>query len=256
MNNFSKLSTVLATLLLVSGCSQVQDSQTWRGLNSFYDTHIDAPADINYEETIGLTDSENFLASNLIPLNQAITNFEYTFEQLSMPPADAQLQQLFNSSPWLSGIALINAEGTVTGALPEQYSKPLDFARLLETPEGMNPREIRVFVQEDPNGAEILVGRPAFTNEGELMGVFIAYFDMRNLFAHLGVDSSIYALAGNTPLWLGENNSASAALASIDFVQAASSRASDTVSTDYGSVIWLSRYLYGQPLIFATITNR
>ncbi len=236
-------------------CSTMQDSETWYETRKLYFTYVNKPATVKYDDIANISEIEYILSSSLMKVDSQLTAFQNNLAQLSLPPHDAELQNFFRNFPWISGIALINPEGTVTGAFPEQYGKNIDFSALLITPEGRSERDTRVAVHEDPNGPEILVGRPAFDNDGNFVGVFIVYFDIRSLFAYVELDPSIFAFAGNTPLWLGDYLISETPVAEANFDELTSSDTSGTLRNSYGEALWINRYLYNQPLIFAIMSH-
>ncbi len=245
--NISLLVT-LALVMLIQGCSTVSDSPTWKKTRSLYYTYVNAPEQVSLDQQISITDAETQLATNLMKIDDQLTKFEHAFEILNLPPAVTELQGFFYKFPWIGGIILINMDGNVTGALPEQYPL-LDFSPLSELPPSQNDREARIVIDEASQ--LILVGRPAYAPNGEQMGIFITYFDIRSLFRYVNMDPSIFVLAGNTPLWLGDYTIDQTPLDGIDFVEATNSVARGQHSNDNGSAIWINRYFYYQPLIFS-----
>ncbi len=245
--NISLLVT-LALVLLVQGCSTVNDSATWKKTRSLYFTYVNAPEQVSLNKQISITDAETQLATNLMRIDDQLTKFEHAFEILNLPPAVTEIQGFFYKFPWIAGIILVNMDGNVTGALPEQYPS-LDFSPLNELPPNQNDRDPRIVVDEATQ--LILVARPAYAPNGEQMGIFIVYFDIRSLFRYVNMDPSIFVLAGNTPLWLGDYTIDQTPLDGIDFIEATKNRTRDQHSNDNGSAIWINRYFYYQPLIFS-----
>ncbi len=255
--------TAITFTLSLQACSTIQDAESWKTTKRLYFTYINSPVEVDYEEIIEISDAEALLSTNLIRVDYQLTSFQDHLEQISLPPSGAELQAFMNRFPWVSGVALINTSGEVTGAYPEQYSNSLNFAQLLsaeetelEQREGKpNLRKIRVSVQADGEGQIILVGRPAFDNEGAFLGVFITYFDMRELFSYVQMDPAVFSLAGNTPLWLGDYTIGQTPLAGIDFIEETNSSTRGTHKNDYGTVSWINRYFYEQPIIFAVMMH-
>ncbi len=246
---------MISLLALLPACTTVQDSQAWKSTKSFYYTNINKPATFDYMPAEELTAPEDLLSGNLIKIDTELEKFQHDFEHLHIPPNSAQLQQFFGKFPWISGVTLIDNTGTVTGAIPESYHKNIDFSRLLQTPPTQKEREIRVMVHEDAQGAEIVLGRPIYTPEGELFAVLNVYFDMKKLLTYLNTSTTIFALAGNTPVLLGDYTFAQTPLSQIDFNEEIQDDTLGEISTASGTVFWINRYLYHQPLIFAVIQH-
>ncbi len=249
---------LLITSLSLQACSSIQDSNTWKETRKLYYTYINVPAEVNYDAIITMTDAENLLSTNLMRVDKQLTDFEYRLDQLTMPPSGAELNAFFGQFPWISGVALINASGEVTGAFPEDYPKELDFSALLNAREGdgSNKRTVRLSSQDFNDGRAIIAGRPAFDNEGNLIGVFNVYFDIRALLEYVQMDPAIFVMAGDTPLWLGDYSLGQTPLSGIDFIAETNSRTRGTHSNDFGTVHWINRYFYDQPLIFAVMLHK
>ncbi len=250
----NKLLLLLGVSLLISACSTAEGS-VWDKTRTLYYTYINTAEVMKYDDRIELEEAEHILASNIVRIGEQLTAFEQALEVMSMPPTSESLQAFFNRVPWVSGIVLINNLGNMTGALPEDVSAKLDLAALLKVPENQHKREVRAVVQEDYNGSKILVGRPVFDEYGSNIGVFIVYFDMRALFNYVEMDPSIFVLAGNTPLWTGDFLLNETPLAGTDFIEETSSSSNGNLSNSHGKALWVNRYLYNQPIIFAIMQH-
>ncbi len=255
MKKTSLLVCMLAILTLLPACTTVQDSQAWKSTKSFYYNNVNKSATFDYAPAEEMTEPQSLLSANLIRIDQQLEKFQHDFEHLHIPPTAAQLQDFFAEYSWASGVTLIDKDGNVTGSMPETYHKEIDFSRLLAVPATQKEREIRVIVHDDPQGAEIVLGRPIYTPEGELFAVLCVYFDMKNLLTYLNTSPTIFALAGNTPVLLGDYTVGQTPLASIDFVEEAKKSTIGEISSASGTVFWINRYLYHQPLIFAVIQH-
>lgn len=242
-------------MVAVSACSSMADSDTWQATRKFYYTHINTPVTVDYSEEVNLSEAEELLSINIMKVDGQLNTFQKLFENLTQPPAGTDLQKFFTALPWLSGIAIIDSNGNIAGAVPERYAKNLDFTSLLEEPENKTKRDMRVVVHEDISGAEILVGRPVFDAEGELAFIFIAYFDVRTLLSYVEMDSRVFMFAGNTPVWTGDYLISETPLADVDLVSRVKSDPRGSSSNAQGNAIWLNRYFYHQPLVFAVMQH-
>ncbi len=255
MKKTSLLLSMLALLAFLPACTAVQDSQAWKSTKSFYYTKINKPATFDYMPAEALTEPQELLSANLIAIDLQLEKFQHDFEHLNMPPTSSQLQEFFETYPWASGVSLMDKDGKITGSMPETYSKTIDFTPLLQIPPKQKEREIRVMIHDDPEGPEIILGRPVYTPEGEFFAILAVYFDMKKLLTYLNTSPTIFALAGNTPIWLGEFTMSQTPLATIDFTQEIQERTMGEISTPSGTAFWINRYLYHQPLIFAVIQH-
>lgn len=250
-----RLSFSLFITLMLFACAAPGEPTLWDNTKELYYTYINRTTYISYDAFVELNDAETILATNLIRVGESLTKFEQAFEVLQQPPQAAGLQNLFTQAPWLSGAVLIDAYGTITGSIPEQYPLDLDFTAFIELTEGKNKRDIRVLIQTVSATNVVLVGRPVFDNSGTLLGIFIAYFDIRALLEYSQLDPSIFILAGNTPLWTGDLDIDETPLADFDFAKASSKQVKGTRSNKQGRALWINRYLYKEPLIFAIMQH-
>ncbi len=255
MKKNSLLLCLLGLIAFLPACTAVQDSQAWKSTKSFYYTKINTPATFDYMPAEALTAPQDLLSANLIQIDLQLEKFQHDFEHLNMPPTSSQLQEFFETYPWASGVSLMDKDGTITGSIPETYSKTIDFTRLLQVPPTQKEREIRVIVQDDPNGPEIVLGRPIYTPEGELFAVLAVYFDMKKLLSYLNTSPTIFAYAGNTPVWTGDFSPSQTPLVGVDFQQELKNATMGEISTASGTVFWINRYVYHLPLIFAVVQH-
>ncbi len=250
MNKFFSTAFLCVLLISLSGCAK-----TWHATKNFYNTYIDPPATYEMNDEHLLTGTDEVLASNLMLIGTELSSFRLTISNLQLPPTGADVDSLLLQFPWIDGITLINELGYVTGALPTTYPSYIDFSSLLSY-EGEDKRATRVIVQKSYDVNTMLVGIPAFDNNGNLMGVFIVYFNLAEFFEYMEMSPYVFVLAKNEPVWFGTHNIDETPLAGVDFVKKVSSKSDGKVSNEYGKAEWINYYFYDFPIIFAIMQEK
>ncbi len=237
MKKLLTYSLLLTLALTLGACSNVQN---------FYFTYINSPEKLNYNNQLKLSDSAAILSDNLILISEELAKFEHSFEDLEQPPIEEDLLSLFNTYPWLSGVVLLSANGSIAAAMP-QYYPMLPFDSFLELPKKADERAIRAYAADN----YIIIGQPVFDNVNNLLGLTLIYFDFRNLVNYFPTfDKNIFVYAANDNILLSGHSYSNLALQEIDWKKLVKSKSTGIVKDKTTSYEWISRYIYNYPLVF------
>ncbi len=241
---------LIGTLALLGGCSTFDS--TWKSTKAFYGEYINPPAKIDYEDKGVLNDAETRLASRMVGIDIQLEQLERFLQNADRPPTGESVAILFHRFPWLSGLAAVDAEGTVLAQEPPAAMKELDFSRMLEQkPRGGELRGLRGLVEDTPLGPEVLTGIPVYSGS-EMMGLLVAHFDMRSLLTYTSGAEDLVVLSPQGILWPGRFVVDATPLTGQDWNEITRDSTHGTVSNKTGSFIWMARFIGEQPLIFAT----
>lgn len=236
--------------LLLSGCASGSIEGSWKSTKSFYYTHINTPASINYAEKGDLAEDEAALSRRMKGIENQLSGLERVMENSDRAPSPEAVSALLGRFPWLSGVVLLDVSGEVVAQQPMPM-KSLDFKPMLElTGRGGDTRGLRGYVQNTPLGPEVAVGIPVYRN-AEMMGLFIAYFDMRALLNYGEEPGDLVIVSPDAPLWAGRFVLDSTPMAGQDWRELSRSNSVGTVSNATGQFLWLTRYIGAYPLIFS-----
>lgn len=236
--------------LLLSGCGSGSIEGGWKSTKSFYYSHINTPANINYDDKGDLAEGEAALSRRMNGMENQLRSLERVMDNSDRAPSPEAVNAMLGRFPWLSGVLLLDVNGEVVAQQPMPM-KTLDFKPMLElNGRGNDPRGLRGLVLESPLGPEVALGIPVYRN-AELMGLFIAHFDMRALLNYGEEPGDLVIVSPGGTLWAGRFMFDSTPMAGQDWKHLTSSNSMGTVSNDNGQFLWLSRYIGPYPLVFS-----
>ncbi len=239
MKKLLTLAFLLSLTLTLSACSNVKN---------FYFSYINPPTKMNYNNVLKISESGAVLSDNLIHISEELAKFQYSFDLLQQPPIAEDLQDLFNTYPWLSGTVLLNASGSVGASMPE-YHPMFPFASFLEVPKKADERAVRTYAIDD----FIIIAKPVFDNTNTLLGLTLIYFKFENLVNYFNnFNKDIFIFAGKDNILLSQHQIANTPFDSIDWQKQIKNKSSGIIKDkNNGSAEWIVRYLYNYPLVFA-----
>lgn len=240
---------LLASLgLLLPGCSYVE--QKYKNAKVFYYNHVNRPTTLDIEDRTVLETTESNLVQRMMVLDEELGRLEKALEAFATPPDAAGAQNLLRRFPWLSGIAMVAPDGTLGASIPPVPLKSLDYAPLLElTPKAL-PRDLRAFIQDTPFGPEIALARPFLEND-QLQVLLVATFDFRALLPYVSSPGDLVVRSADTLIWCGDIDYNTTPMATIDWPSYLKENSHGELANDSGSIVWVSRYVGGKPLVFA-----
>ncbi|MBQ5728696.1 MAG: hypothetical protein IIV56_07225, partial [Mailhella sp.] len=113
------------------------------------------------------------------------------------------------------------------------------------------PRDLRSFVQDTPLGPEIVLARP-FLQEEQLQLFLVASFDFRALLPYVSSPGDLVVRSTDTLIWCGDVDYEASPMGKVDWASLLKEESSGELSNENGSMIWVTRYIGGKPLVFAT----
>lgn len=240
--------------LLLSGCASGSIEGGWKSTKSFYYSHINTPANINYDDKGDLAEDESALSRRMNGMENQLRSLERVMLNSDRAPSPETVSAMLGRFPWLSGVLLLDVSGEVVAQQPMPM-KTLDFKPMLElTGRGNDLRGLRGFVQDSPLGPEVALGIPVYRN-AEMLGLFIAHFDMRALLRYGEEAGDLVIVSPDVPLWSGRYVFDSTPLSGQDWKSLSAGNSVGKVSNDNGEFLWLSRYIGAYPLIFSVPTS-
>lgn len=232
----------------LSGCMQVKSA--YKETKTFYHTHINRPSTLDTEERTVLEKSQRDLVQSVMPIDEELTKLEKALDAMATPPDAEAAASFLRRFPWLSGLSMVAPDGTLGASIPGTPLKQLDYTPLLELAPKALPRDLRASIQDTPLGPEILVARP-FLQEDQLQVLLVATFDFRALLPFAASPGDFIVRSGDVLIWSGDMDYTSTPLASINWTEYLKEHSDGILSNENGSMMWISRYIGGKPIVFA-----
>ena len=232
----------------LSGCMQVKSA--YKETKTFYHTHLTRPSNLDTEERTVLEKSQRDLVQSIMPIDEELTKLEKALDAMATPPDAEAAASFLRRFPWLSGLSMVAPDGTLGASIPGTPLKQLDYTPLLELAPKALPRDLRASIQDTPLGPEILIARP-FLQEDQLQVLLVATFDFRALLPFAASPGDFIVRSGDVLIWSGDMDYASTPLASINWTEYLKEHSDGILSNENGSMMWISRYIGGKPIVFA-----
>ena len=245
-----RLLCLLAALVLaLPGCSHVEGY--YKDSKKFYYKHINRPSTVDITDRTTLETSESALVQRMMAFDNELTKLEKALDAFATPPDAQGAATLLRRFPWLSGLAMVAPDGTLGAAIPSVPLKQLDYTPLLEPAPKALPRALRSFVQDTPLGPEIVVARP-FLEEDQLQVLLVASFDFRALLPFVSSPGDLVVRSADTLIWSGDIDYNASPMGKVDWPALLKEESYGELSNENGAMLWVTRYLGGRPLVFAT----
>ena len=251
--NICKVLTVfcLGAGMLLPGCGTETLKGSLKSTKEMYYEYINTPAQIDYEHKGNISETRRSLVQQTQQIYLQLQGLERMLESMDRGPTAESVSALLGRFPWVSGVAMLSADGEVLAQEPVMPLKALEFAPILEQKGAENnPRGLRGMVQDTPLGAEVMLGIPVY-HDNEFMGVFVAHFDMRDLVRAVGNPENLIILASGTILWTGNSQALAESLVGENWSEKTRAESSDMVEVGDKEFFWQARYLGAQAIVFA-----
>ena len=246
------LGLLAASALAVSGCAQTDS--IFKSTKDFYHSHINRPTTLDVEERTVLAENESNLVQRVMLIDEELSKLEKALDALATPPDAEGASNILRRFPWLSGLAMVAPDGTLGASIPPVPLKQLDYSPLLELAPKALARDLRASVQDTPFGPEILIARP-FIVEDELQLLLVASFDFRALLPFAASPSDLIVRSADVLVWSGELDYEATPLAKIDWADYLKGRTHGELSNKDMEMLWVTRYIGGRPLVFASLAH-
>ena len=240
---------LLSSLVLaLPGCSVVEGY--YKDSKKFYYKHVNTPSTVDITERTVLEDGERGLAQRMMVLDGELIKLEKALDAFATPPDGQAAANLLRRFPWLSGLAMVAPDGTLGASIPPVPLKQLDYSPLLTMAPKALPRDLRSFVQDTPLGPEIALARP-FLQEDQLQVILVATFDFRALLPYVASPGDLVVRSADTLIWCGDIDYDASPMGKVDWPALLKEESHGELSNDSGTMLWITRYLGGKPLVFA-----
>ncbi len=232
---------------LLTGC----DTMTgyWKDTKRFYGSYINPPATLDLENVGECEIEEARLAYSFTDMDYQLFALERALEGSPMPPTDEWVGQLLERFPWLSGVTAVSNTGAILGQSPPTPMKPLEYAPLLEAPEGRNQMALRAYAQDTPLGPEVYLGVPIYAGT-EFKGILVTHFDPRSVLKYSRAPEDLIITTPELLLWPGRYGAANAVV-DADWKGILRSEYCGSVGKSPEDFYWVVRYLANLPMIFS-----
>ena len=243
-----------ACVLCLAGCGYFQTTKdTWKYTKRQYYAYINKPATLDLTDTGSATPYQQALGECVSRVDESLKLFARTMENSDLSPSPQWVMETLENFPWLSGFALLNAEGQVEARFPEYDLREFDATPLIEHDPKQMMLDLRTMVQKTPGGVEIYVGKPVYIN-GEFRGLVVAHFDPRNLVMASSAQADMLAIISpHGELYAGSGSAAGAAsVANWEKLLLDDSYGYVGGSNEY---FWLTRYLGNLPVVYVISTS-
>lgn len=237
------------------GCTYSQSlKDIWKFSDKQFRAYVNTPAVIDMEATGDCEAYELALGEAVLTVDDRLQRFVRAMENGDRNPDQNWVLAIMRRFPWLSGVALVDADGTPLARYPEYFMKEFDVSALLEADPKQSISSLRAYVQQSPFGPEIYLAHPVFAS-GNFRGLVVAYFDPRAL-AGLSEEADQFMLASPAGVvWAGQFDAAATPVGQADWEEILGRRSRGLIGPSENRFFWTTRYVGNLPLIYAIPTS-
>lgn len=245
------LSSLVAIVLLTTACGQKQMiKDSWKFTTRQYRTYLNTPASLDLEDKGSCEIYELALGEAVLNVDAEIEKLIRAMENSDHNPDQNWVMGMMGRLPWLSGVALVDESGRVVAQYPELHASPLDPSPLLEPDPKQRMGDLRAYVRQADNGAEIYIANPVYGGES-MRGLIIAYFDPRNLVLMSPNPNSFVLASPAGVLWPGAYGAQGSIVGSQDWRTLLTKSSCGIIGDSKTGFFWTTRYLGNLPLVYA-----
>lgn len=249
MIRFGRLFLLFMLLAALTGCKQ-DAKNYWKDTRKLYRTYVNTPAALDTDQELDVMPVESKIATVFTAMDEQLEQMRRVLENQDTFPSDEWVAGFLERFPWVSGVAVVDADGNVLLRQPELELKAYNYAPLLEKDENAPERAMRGYAEANPVGPEFYLANPVFSGR-EVKGVLVAHFDIRNLLAYSPSPGDIVLVSRDAVLWPGKYVYDQTPLAAVDWSAALKSDVTGEAEDERGHFLWIARYLGGVPLVYA-----
>lgn len=253
--HFPLFCLALCTILCLFGCTQNQTvKDSWKFTTRQYRAYLNTPATVDMDEKGGCELYELALGESVLEVDYQLEQLIRAMENSDRSPDQNWVMQTITRFPWLSGVALADAEGRPIARYPEYFMKEFDVSPLIEPDPKQRITSLRAYVQQTPLGPEVYLANPVYTG-GELRGLVVAYFDPRSLVT-VSRDPGSFLLASPAGmLWSGRYSAGGTPVGEANWEDILTSRSCGLLGGSGREFFWTTRYLGNLPIVYAIPTD-
>jgi hypothetical protein len=254
-DNLKRTTVLLAVaalcLGLASGCSTVRN--TWKDTKKLYKDYIDTDPTIDLTDE-GISDPGlQKLAKLFGPVDQRLEMFIRVYYTQDSPPEAEWCEQLLRDFPWLSGVAVVNKDGTIRMQQPLIAMRQLNFESILGFEDRYTRRGLSAAVAVDDMGPLVYVGAPFFENN-EYAGAIVSWFEPRNIVEASPAPAELVMLQPEAVLWPTEQSGEGAGqgFLAANWTEVLKTEVQGEIQAGGGRYVWQSRYIGQMPILYLT----
>jgi hypothetical protein len=240
---------------MVQGCTPPQAVRDfWRGTKSYYYEYLNTPASIDISDAGRYKAYELHLAEAMVKVEQELRQLMRAMDDSDRGPDEAWANALIRRFPWLGGLALLDGRGRIMAKIPQVDLKGFEASPLFDEVKGQKKTDLRAYVQDNPLGPEIYLGKPIYVS-GDLAGIVVVHFDMRALVARVTHPGELVVIVSDLIVWPGAYVIEETPLQTVDWNKMFAGGTSGLVGDSSGEFFWVSSYLANIRLGYAVLAG-
>ncbi|MDL2207322.1 hypothetical protein LJC09_00545 [Desulfovibrio sp. OttesenSCG-928-F20] len=239
---------LIAFVLASAGCESNQIiKDSWKFTKRQYSSYLNTPASLDMDDKGSCEVYELALGEAVMNIDAELQKLVRAMENSDHNPDPSWVMYMMSRIPWLTGVALVEGDGTVVSRYPEISAKEFDATPLLEADPKQRLGALRAYVQQHSAGPEIYVANPVYGGE-ELRGLIVAHFDPAAL-ATMSNDPGSFVLASPVGvIWPGRY--AGGPMVGVDWAAKLANESCGLVGDRASGFFWTTRYVGNLPLVY------
>jgi len=243
------LAVAALCLGFASGCSTVRN--TWKDTKKLYKEYVDTDPSVDLTDE-GITDPGlQKLARLFGPVDQQLEKFIRVYYTQDNPPEPEWCEQLKQDFPWISGVAVVNKDGSIRMQQPLISVRQLEFGPILDNENRYSKRGLAATASVDDLGPLVYVGAPFFENN-EYAGAIVTWFEPRAIVEASPAPDELFMLQPEAVLWpTGQGGEgAGQGLLSANWTEILKTEVQGERQIGGGLYVWQSRYIGQMPILY------
>ncbi|MFV0422103.1 SPOR domain-containing protein [Oleidesulfovibrio sp.] len=254
MTRFTRILIFIAFAIILSGCKQ-DAKNYWKDTRKLYREYVNTPATLDNNEELDVMLVESKIATVFTSMDEQLEQMRRVLDNQDTFPSDEWIAGFLERFPWVSGVAVVDTDGTVLLQQPQLAIKPYNYNPLLEASSDTPVHVMRGYAEANPLGPEFYLANPMVAGR-DISALLIAHFDVRNLLAFCPSPGDIVVLSRTDMLWPGKYVYDKTPLAGVDWAEKLKTDVMGEVEDDRGSFLWIARYLGGIPIVYAASVDQ
>ncbi len=244
-----RIAVFLLACLLLTACDTAK--RTWRDTKGMFDKYVDIDPEIDLKNE-GIDDKGlQKLARLFGPVDQKLEVFLREIQSQDTPPEAEWSEGLLSRFQWLTGLAVLDAEGTVLAQYPPVGMRAVDFTPLLEFKDRYKVRQLAASIQTDELGTLIYVAMPYYKNN-EFSGLVVGYFDPRSLIDFCPDPGQLYIIYPDGVLWPGSDQALAEAMLAYAWKSELKADVQGETTVNGVTYAWQARWIGQIEIVYVT----
>ncbi|MDR2892379.1 MAG: PDC sensor domain-containing protein [Deltaproteobacteria bacterium] len=241
----------LGSLLGLAACEPNQTvNNVWKDTKAYYREYLNTSAVLELQDISEYQDYLLTLGSGMAEIDEELRQLSRVLDDSDRGTDTAWALAVLKRFPWLSGLAILDADGAILARVPEYSLKEFDASPLLEEDPKQRRSNLRAYVQQSPLGPEIYLGKPVYV-ANEQRAVVLVHFDMRALLARHRKAAELVLATPQVMLWPGIYDIEATPLTTADWPSLVKNNVIGTLSNANGTFYWSYSFLANLPIIYA-----